>query len=38
MKPPIRKHKVIACPDCGAKMAHVSGCRICYECGFSYCG
>lgn len=26
-----------ACPECGASMVMVSGCKICYQCGFSPC-
>lgn len=26
------------CPECGAKMTHEGGCRLCYSCGYSYCG
>ena len=26
------------CPECGAKLAHESGCVICYKCGYSKCG
>jgi ribonucleoside-diphosphate reductase alpha chain len=25
------------CPDCGAPLAHESGCMICYNCGWSAC-
>jgi ribonucleoside-diphosphate reductase alpha chain len=25
------------CPDCGAPLAHESGCMICYVCGWSAC-
>ena len=27
-----------SCPECGAQMAHESGCVICRNCGFSKCG
>ena len=26
------------CPECGAKLAHESGCVTCYKCGYSKCG
>jgi hypothetical protein len=25
------------CPDCGAPLAHESGCMTCYVCGWSAC-
>lgn len=36
MNQPIRKHKVVACPECGARMAHENQLNICNECGFMY--
>jgi len=28
---------MIACPECGSNVEHVSGCVICYNCGWSRC-
>ncbi|MDH4070186.1 MAG: hypothetical protein OEV30_07160, partial [Ignavibacteria bacterium] len=26
-----------ACPECGSNVEHVSGCVLCYNCGWSRC-
>jgi ribonucleoside-diphosphate reductase alpha chain len=26
------------CPDCGCKLVNESGCRMCYNCGYTKCG
>jgi ribonucleoside-diphosphate reductase alpha chain len=26
-----------ACPECGSNVEHVSGCVVCYQCGWSKC-
>lgn len=30
--------KSATCPDCGAPVAHQSGCERCVACGWSRCG
>lgn len=30
-------HRLGVCPECGADLAHESGCLSCYECGWSKC-
>ena len=26
------------CPECGAELVFINGCKQCYECGWSACG
>lgn len=26
------------CPDCGSMLRYESGCKTCYNCGYSLCG
>lgn len=28
----------VKCPECGSSMAPESGCWLCHNCGFGYCG
>jgi ribosomal protein L37AE/L43A len=33
-----RRESGVQCPECGSSMAPESGCWLCHNCGFSYCG
>jgi len=28
---------LVTCPECGSTVEHVSGCVVCYNCGWSKC-
>jgi hypothetical protein len=34
---PTGQRSVTTCPECGSSVEHVSGCVVCYNCGWSKC-